>query len=248
MPFLMGIRVLQVKSGNFCIVKTNQFHEGSLSFLVRLMTLVWFLQILGCALIPEPPVPVKETSRIDPDLMALMVANQALQNGDFKKALEGYEILKHSTDDRMARKARYGIACTHMTLAESPKDVREAITLWNAWSEKAPLYLEDEDPRILWPLLKRKILPIPKKIRATKEAESEEKKQLEKLLRAKEEEVKRLNERVKAMENEIQTILKKQADYVGIMESEIQTLRDKINSFEAIDQKIKEKKKEVSSP
>ena len=248
MPFLMGIRVLQVKSGNFCIIKTNRFHKGSLSFLLRLMTLIWFLQILGCAMILEPPVTVKETSRIDPDLMALMVANQALQNGDFKKALEGYEILKHSTDDRIARKARYGIACTHLSLAESPKDVREAIMLWNAWSEQAPPYLEDEDPRILWLLLKQKILPKPKKIRATKEAESEEKRQLEKLLRAKEEEVQRLNKRLKAMENEIQTILKKQADYVGIMESEIQTLRDKINSFEAIDQKIKEKKKEVSSP
>jgi hypothetical protein len=50
------------------------------------------------------------------------------------------------------------------------------------------------------------------------------------------------------MENEIQNILEKQADYVGVMESEIQTLRDKIKSLEAIDQKIKEKKKEVSSP
>ena len=248
MSFLMDIRVLQAKSGNFCIVKTNQFHKGSPRFLVRLMTLVWFLQILGCALIPKPSVMVEETTRIDPDLMALMVSNQALQNGDFKKTLEGYEILKHSTDDRIARKARYGIACTHLSLAESPKDVREAIMLWNAWSEQAPPYLEDEDPRILWLLLKQKILPKPKKIRVTKEAESEEKRQLENLLRAKEEEVQRLNKRLKAMENEIQTILKKQADYVGIMESEIQTLRDKINSFEAIDQKIKEKKKEVSSP
>jgi hypothetical protein len=212
------------------------------------MALVWFLQILGCALIPEPPIPVEETNRIDPDLIALMVANQALKNGDFNKALEGYEILKHSTDDRIARKARYGIACTHLSLAESPQDMKEAIMLWNAWSKQAPAYLEDEDPRILWLLLKRKILPKPKKIQSMKEAESEEKRRLEKLLQAKEEEVQDLNKRLKAMENEIQTILKKQADYVGIMESEIQILRDKIDSFEAIDQKIKEKKKEVSSP
>jgi DNA repair exonuclease SbcCD ATPase subunit len=180
--------------------------------------------------------------------MALKIANRALQNGDFKKALEGYEMLKHSTDDKIARKARYGLACTYLSLAENPEDVGEALTLWNAWSRQAPPDLEDEDPRILWLFLKRKILPKPDKIPARKEEQSDEKKQLAKLLRAKEEEIQRLNGRLKDMENEIQTILKRQADYVGIMESEIQTLREKIKSFEAIDQKIKEKKKEVSSP
>ncbi len=49
------------------------------------------------------------------------------------------------------------------------------------------------------------------------------------------------------MEKEIQAILKKHADYVGVMEKEIQALRDKIKSLEVIDQEIKEKKKEVSS-
>ena len=66
--------------------------------------------------------------------------------------------------------------------------------------------------------------------------------------RAKEKEIQQLNDRLKVMENEIQTMLKKQADYVGVLEKQIQTLRDKIKSLEAIDQKIKEKKKEVSSP
>ena len=240
--------MLPVKSGNFCIMKTNRFHKGTLSFLAQLATLAWLLQAAGCGLVFEPPVTVKETSRFDPDLMALKIANQALQNGNFKKALEGYEILKHSADDKIARKARYGLACTYLSLAENPEGVRKALMLWNAWSNQAPLDLEDEDPRILGPLVKRKILPKPNIIPAREEDQSDEIRQLEKLLRAKEEEIQRLNSRLKGMENEIQTILKRQADYVGIMESEIQTLREKIKSFEAIDQKIKEKKKEVSSP
>ena len=229
-------------------MKINRFHKGTLSFLARVATLTWLLQAVGCGLVLDPPVTVKETRRFDPDLMALKIANQALQNGDFKKALEGYEILKHSADDKIARKARYGLACIYLSLAENPEEVREAFVLWNAWSKQAPPDLEDEDPRILWPLLQRKIPPKPNKVPAKKEDQSAEKRQLEKLLSAKEEEIQRLNGRLKDMESEIQTMLKRQADYVGIMESEIQTLREKIKSFEAIDQKIKEKKKEVSSP
>jgi DNA repair exonuclease SbcCD ATPase subunit len=178
----------------------------------------------------------------------LRIANQAIQNGDFRKALEGYEILQHSSDDKIARKARYGLACAKLSLAENPEDVREALMLWDAWSKHAPADLEDEDPRVLGPLLKSRMPPKPNKIQTRPAEISDEKLGLEKLIRAKEKEIQQLNDRLKVMENEIQTMLKNQADYVGVLERQIQTLRDKIKSLEAIDQKIKEKKKEVSSP
>ena len=229
-------------------MKTRRVYKRYLAFLARLGILTCLLQAVSFSPAINSLVTADEEKPSDPEFIALRIANQALQNGDFRKALEGYEILQHSSDDKIARKARYGLACAKLSLAENPEDVREALMLWDAWSKHAPADLEDEDPRILGPLLKSRILPKPNKIETRPAVISDEKLGLEKLLRTKEKEIQQLNDRLKVMENEIQNILEKQADYVGVMESEIQTMRDKIKSLEAIDQKIKEKKKEVSSP
>lgn len=229
-------------------MKTRRVYKRYLAFLARLGILTCLLQAVSFSPAIKSPVTADEKKPLDPEFIALRIANQAIQNGDFKKALEGYEILQHSSDDKIARKARYGLACAKLSLAENPEDVREALMLWDAWSKHAPADLEDEDPRILGPLLKSRILPKPNKIETRPAVIPDEKLGLEKLLRAKEKEIQQLNDRLKVMENEIQTMLKNQADYVGVLERQIQTLRDKIKSLETIDQKIKEKKKEVSSP
>jgi hypothetical protein len=232
----------------FHIVKTSQIREKMLNSLAWLTMLIWLIQVLGCGLVLEPPKTMKKINRPDPDCIALRTANDAMQNGDFKKALEGYNILQHSSNDKIARKARYGLVCAKLSLAKDPKKVREALMLWDAWSRNAPSDMEHEDPRILGPLLKSSICPKPNNTPLRPVVVSNEKFRLEKLLQAKEKEIQQLNDRLKGAENEIQTMLKNQADYVGVLESQIQTLRDKIKSLEAIDQKIKEKKKEVSSP
>jgi len=229
-------------------MKTRRVYKRYLAFLARLVILTCLLQAVSFSPAINSPVTADEEKPLDPEFIALRIANQALQNGDYKKALEGYSLLTHSADDKIARKAHYGLACAKLSLAENPEDVREALMLWDAWSKHAPANLEDEDPRILGPLLKSRILPKPNKIETRPAVIPDEKLGLEKLLRTKEKEIQQLNDRLKVMENEIQNILEKQADYVGVMESEIQTMRDKIKSLEAIDQKIKEKKKEVSSP
>lgn len=229
-------------------MKTRRVYKRYLAFLARLGILTCLLQAVSFSPAINSLVTADEEKPPDPEFIALRIANQAMQNGDFKKALEGYEILQHSSDDGIARKARYGLACAKLSLAENPEDVREALMLWDAWSKHAPADLEEEDPRILGPLLKSRVLPKPNKIETRPAVISDEKIGFEKLIRAKEKEIQQLNDRLKVMENEIQNILEKQADYVGVMESEIQTMRDKIKSLEAIDQKIKEKKKEVSSP
>jgi len=229
-------------------MKTRRIYKRYLAFLARLGILTCLLQAVSFSPAIKSPVTADEKKPLDPEFIALRIANQAIQNGDFKKALEGYEILQHSSDDKIARKARYGLACAKLSLAENPEDVREALMLWDAWSKHAPADLEEEDPRILGPLLKSRILPKPNKIETRPAVIPDEKLGLEKLLRAKEKEIQQLNDRLKVMENEIQTMLKNQADYVGVLERQIQTLRDKIKSLETIDQKIKEKKKEVSSP
>jgi hypothetical protein len=229
-------------------MKTRRVYKRYLGFLARLGILTCLLQAMSFNPAISSPVTADEEKPPDPELIALRIANHALQNGDYKKALEGYNLLTHSADDKIARKARYGLACVKLSLAENPEDIREALMLWDAWSKNAPADLEDEDPRILGPLLKSKIRPKPNKIRTRPVVISDEKLGLEKLLLAKEKEIQQLNDRLKVMENEIQIMLKNQADYVGVLERQIQTLRDKIKSLEAIDQKIEEKKKEVSSP
>jgi hypothetical protein len=229
-------------------MKTRRIYKRYFAFLARLGILTCLLQAVSFSPAIKSPVTADEEKPPDPEFIALRIANQAIQNGDFRKALEGYEILQHSSDDKIARKARYGFACAKLSLAENPEDVREALMLWDAWSKHAPADLEDEDPRVLGPLLKSRILPKPNKIQTRPAVISDEKLRLKKLLRAKEKEIQQLNDRLKVMENEIQTMLKNQADYVGVLERQIQTLRDKIKSLETIDQKIKEKKKEVSSP
>ena len=229
-------------------MKTRRVYKRYLAFLARLGILTCLLQAVSFSPAIKSPVTADEKKPLDPEFIALRIANQALQNGDYKKALEGYSLLTHSADDKIARKAHYGLACVKLSLAKNPDDVREALMLWDAWSKHAPADLEDEDPRILGPLLKSRVLPKPNKIQTRPAVISDEKLGFEKLIRAKEMEIQQLNDRLKVMENEIQTMLKNQADYVGVLERQIQNLRDKIKSLEAIDQKIKEKKKEVSSP
>lgn len=229
-------------------MKTRQGYKRYMGFLARLGILTCLIQTMSFNPAVNSPVTADEVKSPDPEFIALRIANHALQNGDYKKALEGYNLLTHSADDKIARKARYGLACAKLSLAENPEDIREAFNIWDAWSKHAPADLEDEDPRILGPLLKSKILPKPNKIRTRPVVISDEKLGLEKLLRSKEKEIQQLNDRLKVMENEIQIMLKNQADYVGVLEKQIQALRDKIKSLEAIDQKIEEKKKEVSPP
>ncbi|OPX36980.1 MAG: hypothetical protein B1H12_05895 [Desulfobacteraceae bacterium 4484_190.2] len=229
-------------------MKTRRVYKKYLAFLARMGILTCLLQAVSFSPAINSLVTADEEKPPDPEFIALGIANQAIQNGDFKKALEGYEVLQHSSHDKIARKALYGLACAKLSLAKNSKDVREALIIWDAWSKHAPADLEDEDPRLLGPLLKSKIPPKPNKIRARPVVIPDEKLMLEKVLRAKEKEIRQLNDKLKAMENEIQTMLKNQADYVGVLEKQIQTLRDKIKSVEAIDQKIEEKKKEVSSP
>ncbi|MBE9572662.1 MAG: hypothetical protein IMF11_18710, partial [Proteobacteria bacterium] len=215
-------------------MKTRRVYKRYLAFLARLGILTCLLQAVSFSPAIKSPVTADEEKPLDPEFIALRIANQALQNGDYKKALEGYSLLTHSADDKIARKAHYGLACAKLSLAENPEDVREALMLWDAWSKHAPADLEDEDPRILGPLLKSRILPKPNKIETRPAVISDEKLGLEKLLRTKEKEIQQLNDRLKVMENEIQTMLKNQADYVGVLERQIQTLRDKIKSLEAI--------------
>lgn len=229
-------------------MKPKRTYQPALISLAKLVILIGLLELIGCRIAAELPLSVNNLTEKDPDQVALEIANQALQKGDFKKALEGFEILLHAADEKVARKASYGRACAHLSLAETTNEIREALILWQAWSDQAPSDLENEDPRLLMPLLRSKLL-IKKSEKGTVEGRLPRKiKECENLIKDKEEEIERLNNLVKHMEKEIQTLSKNHTVCVGEMEKEIQALKDKIKSLETIDQKMKEKKKEVSTP
>ena len=163
-------------------------------------------------------------------LKILEKGNETFQKGDFNKAQKFYEILyQNSRDKTIVREALYGLACTHFILAENSKDFNKAIVFWNKWSNLAPPALEDEDPRMLGPLLQNKV----KKWMSdavTVEILKSEANKVKLLLQSKEQEIRTLKHQIKTLK-----------------EQEIRTLKHQIKTLEEIDQRIQEKKQEVSS-
>ena len=75
--------------------------------------------------------------------------------GDYENALVDFETLKVAArNGRYGRMGEYGAACMRMLLARSADDLREAMRLWEAWSEGG-VWGDTEDPRLLGPLLRR---------------------------------------------------------------------------------------------
>ncbi len=165
-------------------------------------------------------------------LKILEEGNKTFQKGSFNKAQEFYEILyRNSRDETIAREALYGLACTHFILAKNSDDFNKAIVFWNKWSNLAPSVWEDEDPRMLGPLLQNKV----KKWitdAGTVEILKSEANKVKLLLQSKEQEILTLKHQIKSLEEK---------------EQEILTLKHQIKSLEEIDQRIQKKKQEISS-
>ena len=173
---------------------------------------------------------IQNTSAQTADAKDLARGNDAFHNNDFQKALEIYSSLSQlSKDDKIRRKALYGMACTRLIMADNVNDLNEAIILFDTWSQLLPTDIETEDPRMLKPVILRKALPGVTEERIKKRSNTSKNKENLKQLEAKDSEILRLQTRVKEMAQEIQT------------------LKRQISSLEAIDQKIQEKKKEITS-
>jgi len=173
---------------------------------------------------------IQNTSAPSADANELARGDDAFHNNDFQKALEIYSSLSQlSKDDKIRRKALYGMACTRLIMADNVNDLNEAIILFDTWSQLLPTDIETEDPRMLKPVILRKALPGVTEERIKKRSNTSKNKENLKQLEAKDSEILRLQTRVKEMAQEIQT------------------LKRQISSLEAIDQKIQEKKKEITS-
>ena len=116
---------------------------------------------------PPPPLPPdaggkagEEYSLVNspPPLTAVTPQSQnqlaeglnAFSNQDFKTALTIFTWLVESQDDPyLKRNAQYGIACTRLTLADTPDEMEAAMVEWVKWVQLASGDLSGEDPCML---------------------------------------------------------------------------------------------------
>jgi len=192
------------------------------------------IMIAGCSTLDTVLYGSPEAQKTDPpdaDALTLSQGAEAFRNGAYEIAIEIYSGLSQLAEDEKARrKALYGLACTKLVMAETANDLNESIILWDTWSQLLPPVTEDEDPRMLKPVLLRKALPGMDEKRVKKRTDASKNKVNLKTLEAKDTQILQLEAQLKEMEKEIAK------------------LKQQISSLEAIDQKIQEKKKEVTSP
>jgi len=184
----------------------------------------------GCSQIQRFPYFQAADSRHHADKVALQRGNEAFQNEDYQNAFETYRMLSHlAKDSTIRRKALYGLACTMLILSEKPKDLDDAIILWDTWSQLVPREIVDEDPRMLRPLLMDKAFQKQTKKKWNIEKKTDQTQDHLEMVKAKDDKILQLQKQLKIMKNEIQT------------------LKHQISSLEKIDQEIFEKNKDIST-
>lgn len=174
---------------------------------------------------------------------------EAFQTGDYRKARKIFEKMSFSSEPLVSRQALYGLSCTRLVLADTPRQYAAALAQWQSWSRRAPLKYDIEDPRLLTPLLGRLAPPAGTKSQPVEKKPPTNKPDTVSLKRYKicEGKMRELKDRIEGLESQ-KKLLSYYVDYTARLEREIWNLKHKISSLEAIDKKILEKKKEISSP
>jgi hypothetical protein len=190
----------------------------------------FYLLISGCAFTGNLSTAPEPHQDYDADSATLKRGDTAFQEGNYQKALEIYSILSQLSENTTTqRKALYGLACTKLVLAKNQTELNKAIVLWDTWSQTVPQGITDEDPRMLRPILMEKNISgiIPKKQIVIIE-NPEQDRMPSKTIQPKNDEIKNLQNRIDAQQKEIEI------------------LNHQINSLEAIDQDMLQKKKDIS--
>jgi len=207
--------------------------------------------ISGCGSIHKDmtptPTPRAETPSIDPDLKSWEEALQAFHREDYNKAAESFTLLgKNSANQALALNALYALACTRLIVAQTPEEFSDALSLWDAWSRKAPIPnpLASEDPRLLTPFLERVTPPCSSEPNAPKKDKPKKKAVCNKENNNQARDLTMTRNQLQTREKEMAKIKAR----LDAREKEIRRLKHQIDSLEAIHLKIQEKQKEVSSP
>ncbi|MEJ2642606.1 MAG: hypothetical protein P8010_23890 [Desulfosarcinaceae bacterium] len=183
---------------------------------------------------------LRHTIRFETDQKTLDKGFDALISGHYAQAEAIFGDLKETTGSKIVqRKARYGYAVTRLIQAQTAGQSAAAIALWDAWRQTYSPDPEWEDPRVLEPLFLCRQKGGQRAVCRGTVPESEYKVSAQKNKRL-QLEVDTLKKRLKALETS-------KAELLEAKNQEIKNLKEKIHALEAIDQKIQEKKKEVSA-
>ncbi|MFZ1985974.1 MAG: hypothetical protein WAU91_16265 [Desulfatitalea sp.] len=151
-------------------------------------------------------------------------------------------IREHTANPTMARMALFGIACSRLMLAETPKAYKDAVALWDTWVQCAPTQQEEENPTLLAPLVANKMIFSHISFDAEGVAATEKAPSVPQwfVVRANQE-IQRLKNQLDAAGQNVEARDKK----IKTLEKEVERLNEQIKAFESIDQKIQKKKNAI---
>lgn len=184
---------------------------------------------------------LRHTIRFETDHKTLDKGFDALGKHHYAQAEAIFADLKDNTGSKVVqRKARYGYTVARLIRARTPGQSAAAMALWDAWRQTYTPDAEWEDPRVLEPLFlcrqksgKRAVC------RGTVPEED---------FKISEKKNSRLQLEAETLRQRLEDLEASKAALLEAKNREIKNLKDKIRALEAIDQKIQEKKKEVSAP
>ncbi len=211
-----------------------------------LLVLVGLCLLGGCPLVEAPNQTFRKTAEIRREEANLAAAHTAFEKGHYTKARALFAATQHAQDADLARHALYGLACTQLVAAQTPQEYAEARKLWDSWAELQNPPLKGEDPRLLGKLLANAAPKEPTLISPPLASGKEAGAQAQKLIQAQRRQTEVLEAKLALMEKEIK-VLNYFKEYSRNLEEEIRTLRHQIESMQAIDQNIQQKKQEISN-
>lgn len=212
------------------------------------LMLFWALMATGCRwswLTGDLSVPPSEPA---PALVEkYQTAIASFENAAYGEAAEKFEAVKSQAGTtNLGRKALFGLACARLMAAETPAAYRQALALWDSWVAGAPRDWDRENPLLLVPLVKEKLLVanIPLAPDPGEDAAQDTSKLVPQwLLVSTNAELNKYKQRVAEGERLSQQDQKK----IAALEREIQKLKEQIKALETIDQKIQKKKNAIPS-
>jgi hypothetical protein len=192
--------------------------------------------------------PQKQDAVSQPSPVALKLYRQAVaayQAEEYATADKRFtDLRKRNMDAGLDRMALFGLACTRLMRAETPKEYRAALALWENWVQLTQQDYQSESPMLLDPLIREKMLfsNIPLTPTGNGEIDPEPKVAQWMLINAANE-LGRVKSKLAATEK---TALKRKKR-IGALERKIAELQRQIKALETIDQKIQKKKSAIPS-
>jgi hypothetical protein len=221
--------------------KSMNFKKTSALLLIAFFSVV----LMACHLPWRKNAMIIKNEPLPAILKKYHLAIETYEKGAYDEACIQFEAVRMSTTDKvMARKALFGLACARLMAAQTPDAYKNALELWETWVAGAPRVWDRENPLLLAPLIKEKLLvsniPLTGDL-ATKEEKSNFVPRW--LLVTTHQELSKYKERLAEEARNAQQSQKK----IVSLEKEIKLLKAQIKALETIDQKIQKKKNAIPS-